>query len=119
MTPTNLTPNASDLHLDESADESALPATTATERQINDRTDPASMVQSPSSLKPERPFTFPLPITSPLPGSGPTGDDAGPRFEDGEGEDIATRDSAAAPGEAGYSGIYRGPDVSQTRLITP
>jgi hypothetical protein len=40
----------------------------------------------------------------------PTGDDAGPRF----GNDPADLDSRAAPGTAGYSGIYRGRNVSVT-----
>jgi hypothetical protein len=40
----------------------------------------------------------------------PTGDDAGPRF----GNDPADMDSRAAPGTAGYSGIYRGRNVSAT-----
>ena len=38
-----------------------------------------------------------------------SGDDAGPRFR---AEDLADRDSRAAPGTAGHSGIYRGANVS-------
>lgn len=53
----------------------------------------------------------PLPPTKPA--SGPPGDDAGPRF----GEEDASLDSRAKPGEAGHSGIYNGENVS--RLFSP
>jgi hypothetical protein len=49
----------------------------------------------------------PLPPTKPA--SGPIGDDAGPRF----GEEDASLDSRAKPGEAGHSGIYNGESVSR------
>lgn len=42
------------------------------------------------------------------PDRGPAGDDAGPRF----GAEEASKDSRAKPGEAGYSGIYDGENVS-------
>lgn len=44
-------------------------------------------------------------------GPEPSGDDAGPRFSD----EPADTDSRARPGEAGYTGIYRGDNVSQLR----
>ena len=49
----------------------------------------------------------PLPPTKPA--SGPPGDDAGPRF----GEEDASLDSRAKPGEAGHSGIYNGENASR------
>ena len=49
-------------------------------------------------------------------GTGPSGDDAGPRF----GEDPADQDSRAKPGSAGHTGIYRGDNVSgDSRMRSP
>ncbi|ORX35612.1 hypothetical protein BD324DRAFT_652162 [Kockovaella imperatae] len=63
-----------------------------------------------------RPYTVPLPRTAPAPDRGVSGDDAGPRFGDEE-DDLANRDSRAAPGTAGYSGVYRGQDAFTNYMI--
>lgn len=56
--------------------------------------------------------THPLPRERPS--KGPAGDDAGPRF----GDEDASKDSRAKPGEAGHSGIYNGEMVGPPGLST-
>ena len=118
MTPVSMTPKVS-AHSSSEAPPTDMPdlslvSSPEPAKDSNMEARPDQSMASPASTEAVGPYSVPLPPTAPQPGSGPSGDDAGPRFADNEKESIQ-KDSRAAPGTAGYSGIYRGTDVSLTR----